>query len=267
MFFQNIAPIEFSGDGFPFGQNSFSWKIGPNVNIFEQFICWNKAPFNTVGNTSLTINFSLDNGVYYSPITVAIPSGTEVTVPQIIESLNNDSTFSAWFVAQEYNNYKQIMILSRKRDRLNIRTYVSNTSAETVLNFNAKAPVKELPSYYQIFTVDNSPNMPNTPGILIQLDPDDPVDAAIITAAGLDPLNPQEDWQLLAGANNSYLFYIYDYDDSNRVVSKKEFPAGSEAGDVAKQTIYVYSDGLSSPSTVFEIPYILTSSDITEATP
>jgi hypothetical protein len=87
-------------------------------------------------------------------------------------------------------------------------------------------------------------------------------DAAIVEAAGFDIAAVKKDWQLLAGRVPGFMFTKNTVDGSNRVTSQLTYPAGSTAGMVATKTFYTYSGGNTTPSTVAQIPYVLTDADL-----
>ena len=141
--------------------------------------------------------------------------------------------------------------------------YISNSSAETLMGFNKKAGVAELPLYFQRDTILNRFNYPNNMCNLILLDPENQVDAAIITAAGFDPTSPKADWELLRGrASGIYTFKKQTVDDEGRIVEIIEYPAGALVGDLARKTIYTFTDTNTEPDEIFQIPHVLTSDDL-----
>jgi hypothetical protein len=75
------------------------------------------------------------------------------------------------------------------------------------------------------------------------------------------------DYQLLRGRSGLFQFQIYTNDTSGndyRPLTLIEYPAGALAGDLAMKTIYQYPVGSigTIPSGVFQIPYVLTSTDL-----
>jgi hypothetical protein len=98
---------------------------------------------------------------------------------------------------------------------------------------------------------------------LILLDPEDEVDAAIITGAGLDPTTLKEDWELLRGrASGIYTFNKQTIDESGRVVEIIEYPAGALVGDLARKTIYTFTSENTQPDEIFQIPHVLIGDDL-----
>lgn len=267
MFFQNVFDSEFVGSMiYSDRQYNLTFRIPANKNRTDLMICWNEGPFNLSGNNVLTINFSLDN-VYYSPISVTLTNSSSVTAETIVNTLNADATFSAWFTASTYNDYKQVAIKSIK-PKVAIKVYISNSSAETIMRFNKRASVRELPSYYLRHTISNAANYTDSVGMLIRLDESNSVDQAIITAAGFTPSAMKADWQLLASKSESFLFEKRVYDGQNRLSYILTFPAGAAEGNLAKKTVYKYI-GYNSTTIdrILEIPYVLTSSDVATIVP
>jgi len=257
-------------------QYNISWNIPGNVNRSDLTICWVQGPYNLVGNNVLTINFSLlfvDNPQaqkYYSAIDITLPSSASVTAQTIIDALNANPQFFNWFEALPYGKPNgaptQVMIRSRP-GRLGIRFYFSNTGAETIMRFNQKAPVRPLPSYYMRHTIENAPVYSDSVGMLIYLDPDDPVDAEIITNAGYDPTYVAPDWELLGGRAEDFKFELNEIDGSGRITETIEFFAGGEAGDMARKTYFVYTGANTTPSQTYQIPYVLTYVDVANIPP
>ena len=126
-------------------------------------------------------------------------------------------------------------------------------------------PVGEILSYFDRDTIANRYTFPNGLNHLIKLNPYDSTDAAIISNAGFNPNNAKEDWELLRGrAAGIYTFKKQTVDDSDRITQIIEYPAGASVGDIARKTIFTYTDTNTTPDEIFEIPYVLTSNDLIE---
>ncbi len=270
MFFQNAFDSSLSGS--MLFADYVSWSIKGNVNRNDQSVNWVNGPFNLTGNNVLTINFSILTGdtpqaaKYYSAINVTLPNSASVTSETIVNALNADTQFKSWFEAFNYDNYRRIEIKS-KAGRLGLRYYFSNTSAETILRFNQKAPVKELPSFFMRHTIVEAPNYPDSLGQLIYLDPNNSVDAQIIRNAGLDPTNEQTDWELLAGRTEEFKFELNTYDGSGRVTQTIEFYAGASVGDASRKTVYTYTGANTLPTKVFQMPFVLDYATVSQMIP
>jgi hypothetical protein len=98
--------------------------------------------------------------------------------------------------------------------------------------------------------------------MLIRLDEGDAEDRAIIEAAGFDPV-ATPDWRLLRGRGAGlFTFQKITVDSSDRTTQIIEYPAGAVAGDFARKINYTYSSSNKSPSSITEIPYVLTNADL-----
>lgn len=270
-FFQNVFGQEYQGY-FNTGndrQYSLTFKIPANRNNQDYHFAWNPAPFDFSTNNTLTINYCWDTEFKnWSALQINIagvnPNAT--TAYEVVSFLNSNVTFSDMFEARvvQQNSKDHVLIISKKsRIKQIVKMYISNTSAEKVMRFNKKAGVGEILSYFQRDTIDNRFNYPNSMCNLVMLDPNDAYDAQIISEAGFDPDNPKEDWQLLRGrAAGIYTFKKQSLDSQGRITEIIEYPAGASAGDQARKIIYTYTDTNTTPDEIFEIPYVLTSSDL-----
>lgn len=258
-------------------QYNVNYSIAPNINRTDCSVSWSSGPFNlSGGNNIFTINFSLLMGnnpqaeVYYSTVNVTLPNSTAVQATDVINSLNNDPVFPQWFEAFAFPNNNpnpsQIMIRSAL-DRLSMKFYISNSSAESVLNFNAKAPIKQLPSYYNRFSLENSGIYPDSIAQLLYLNPSVPTDAQKITASGQNPLVVLPDWELLKGRVEDYKFEINTFDGLGRVTLTTEFFAGASVADLGKRSYYEYIGSNTTPSAIFTVPYVLQYTDIANVPP
>ena len=83
------------------------------------------------------------------------------TLSDIIFTLRQNATFNTWFKADlevwskgdTFGRTK--LIIKQKHPTTRLKFFVVNTGAATVFNFNAKAGVAEMPSYFQRHTVGN----------------------------------------------------------------------------------------------------------------
>lgn len=271
-FYQNVFESDFTQniltEDLKFALN---FKVPANTNRSSYMGAWADPPYNTVGNTTLTINYSIDAGKSYNLFTVSLTSGTSRTSDQIVADLNNNSSFSSMFLAKAVPNSQGVnrVLIQATVQREMFKAYISNSSAETVLRFNARAGVAELPSYCDRHTFSNYKDhgpygdntYPDSQGCLIKLTI--PTDNWYITNAGFTA-TAQKDWQLLRGRSTVFKFKNYTLDGSNRITGIVEYPAGAKAGDWVKKTEYIYSGGNSSsqPNYIFECPYVLASGDL-----
>jgi hypothetical protein len=260
-FFQNVFESEFRGSLFSADRRLQSnFKISPNSNSSMYMLAANSGPYDLTGNTDLSINYAYDPMLLgYATVAVDV-SGSDpaaTTSQEIVSALNSNAIFAENFLAVVF---KDSLLIKGKKDRANFKAYISNSDAEQIIGFNAKAPVVELPSYFEKYAIENRFSYQDLgPHRLILLDPSDPVDAAIITAAGLDPLTPTPDWKLLRGNNDAFWFYKRTY-TSGQLTSEIKYPAGASEGDLAKKTFYEY-DG-SDLVGIMETPYVLQTSDL-----
>lgn len=222
-----------------------------------------------VAKSDLEINFAIDPHLKefasFTVDCVGSDTATTMTVPQIVDNLNADTTFSSFFTASIFHGQQRHgqqpfrVYIKSKRPAEGIKFYISNSGAEVELQFNYKAGVAELPTYFGRHTVDNIHSFEDCCGLLIALDPvSSTVDADVIDTAidakgesrGFDSSVIREDWELFEGRSGIFEF--------TNVVSASEtiiYPAGAGVGDLAKKII-------TDSGNTFEIPYTLTASDL-----
>jgi hypothetical protein len=259
-------------------QYTITWKVPENLNRSDLMLAWNAEPYDlsVVGDRVLTINIALDTefkayAARIIDVSGATPGAT--TAAEVATALNADGMFSTFFVASTKNlingtvNPPLTVLITGKRSKVGFRSFIANTGAEKFLRFNKKAGVAELPSYFERHTVANLNTFEDCVGGIVRLDETIAQDQAIITDAGFDYTAMQEDWELLDGRSGLFPFRLHTYDGSSRLVTTIEFPAGAKAGDLGKRIDYQYSGAATDPSIVTEIPYIVTSSDVSTATP
>jgi hypothetical protein len=85
---------------------------------------------------------------------------------------------------------------------------------------------------------------------------------SIITDAGFTPADMQEDYELLRGRSGIFNFQKITVDGDDRITQIIEYPAGAEAGDLARKINYTYTSSNEKPDTITEIPYVLRSGDL-----
>lgn len=269
-FFQNVIDAEFRGN-LPIEdrQYAMTFNIGTNKNTSDYMVAWNSGPYDFSSSGSVvTFHYAWDAAYKnYSALSIDVvgASASATTVYEVIAALNANAIFSGMWVAQTFRDagVTKIMIVAKyPRPNKYVRTWIANDGAEQVLGFNKKAPVAELPSYFARHTIANRFEFPDSVGMLIELDPGDPIDAAIITAAGLDPLDPKTDWELFRGRSQLFNFRKVTVDGSDRITQIIEYPAGALVGDFARQIDYVYTGANKNPSQITEIPHVLVSGDL-----
>lgn len=245
-----------------------TFKIGPNKNLQSRQIAWNAGPYDLSSSGVLSFNFAWDAEFKeWASIGIDVagvdPSAT--TPGEVAAALNGDPTFSSLFVASValVPDGESVVVSKDARKRQNVKFYFGNSGAETALGFNKMAPVAELPEYFSRHTIENRNNYPDSMGQIVRLDETDPIDQALITAAGFDPSAMKADWQLLRGRSSGlFTFQKITVDSSDRITQIIEYPAGSLAGDFARKINYTYTSANTNPSSITEIPYVLAESDL-----
>lgn len=294
MFFQNPFPAEFRGS-LPFEDIRFTptYVCPPNVGRGdEQVIAWNSGPYDFSGVDAdgnpagdLVIEYAIDPNSFqnYASITIDIATAavtsSDVSEQEVVDILNADTTFSAWFTARlerdSQSSPNQRIHVRSKMPSERIKFYVSNGRAEEKLGFNARAGVADLPDYYDRHTIVNAGNFDYSVGQLVALDPDaaggaSAVDTAIIDNAvdvrgnnlGFDSSNPKDHWELLEGRSSFFRFKKQTVDGSSRITEIIEYGAGSKVGDLARRTQMTYTGAQTEPDEIFQTPYVLTSGDL-----
>lgn len=262
-YFQNVFDSEFMGvlllsDR----QYNTTFKIRPNKNSSTLMRAWGASPFNTVGNTTLTINVSIDAGSRYTALAIPITLGAAISAATIVSDLNADSNFANFFTATLEafsSDQKGIVTVKARFQRENFKAYVSNTSAETVLKFNRYCGVAELPDYFARHTIANRMDYTDSLACLVELV--QPTYNTLITEAGLST-TAKSAYELLHGRSGAFTFYKQTVDGSDRVTIKIEYPAGAVAGDLARKTTYSYTGAKTNPDIIAEVPYVLASGDL-----
>lgn len=271
-FFQNPFEQEFRGS-LPFGdrQYSLTFSVPPSKNGSQAMIAWNFEPYDFSTYNTFTINFAIDKDFKnWSAISVNVAGSTAsaTKAAEVVQKLNADATFSAWFTAQTIDSTGSGSGIFRvgikpKRAKTDMRAYVTNAGAEQKLGFNKFAGVAELPTYYARDTIENRFAFPDGNGMLIQLDEGDAtVDQPIITAAGFDYSDMQADWELLGGRVGIFNFQKITVDGSDRITQIIEYSAGATVGALGRKTTYSYTSANKNPDKIAQVPYTLESGDL-----
>lgn len=277
-FFQNVFTYDFEGN----------WVLGDRQHIpkfvvrrnagrgDEMVVAWNQGPYDLSGSDAdgtntcdtLEIVFSLHDFNNWATISVDIASGADdtsaVTPSEVVTALNADTLFAERFVAslsgwvEDTSGLKRLMIRQRK-PATEMRFYINNGRAEEKIQFNGRAGVAELPTYFDRHTIANRFTYEDCQNHLIALDPtSSTLEQNIILNAvdfkgvsmGYDGTTVQEDWELLEG--RSGLFDFTSNDGSGTVII---YHAGAQEGDLAKKIV-------TDSGNTFVIPYTLTSGDL-----
>jgi hypothetical protein len=266
-FFQNVFDQEYQGY-MVLGDRklSLTFKVPPNKNMQSKMVAWNHGPYDFSVSGLLEFNFCWDPdfknwasvSIDVSGFNPALTSAYEV-----VAALNEDPMFSSIFVAEVVvvDGGDSVGISKNPAKKKNARMYFSNAGAETKLKFNKKSGVAELPEYFNRHTIANRVTFSDSVGMLIKLDPSDPVDQGVIEDAGLEAV-AKEDYELIRGRSGLFNFQKLTVDGSDRITKIIEYPAGSVPGDFGRKIEYQYSGGNTNPSKVTEIPHVLQEEDM-----
>lgn len=276
-FFQNPIDTEFRGS-LILDDRTYSptFTIAANRNKSDAMVAWNEEPYDLSSHATLTLYYAFDsNFKNYSKLAISVSGATAsaTTAAEIVALLNANATFAEMFVArlirlrsENANNlvtpFSVQIVAKSGRPKPAMRVYIENTGAELKMRFNSKALVAELPTYFARHTIENRFVFADSFGTLIQLDESDSDDQEIITNAGFDYSDMKEDYELLRGRSNAFLFKKITVDGSNRMTQVIEYPAGAQEGDLAKKTQYVYTSANTTPDKITEVPYTLEAADL-----
>lgn len=267
----NVIGEQFN-QSWPIDQSAI-FNINANINNIAEMVSFNSDTFDFSITNIFTIYIAIDQDkLFYQPISVNVAGANPVATraEEAVIALNANALFANSFTAYAQNatqgssgNGGPFVILIRaKLPRVAMRCYIDNSGAETKLQFNRRAPVKQLPTYFSRYTIANRFNFQDSNAQLIELNPLNPVDAQIIINAGQDPLVVLADWQLLAGRSNSEVFQKITMDGSGRIVEIIQYYSGSVAGDMAIKIQYTYTGANLTPDQATEIPTTLKASDL-----
>lgn len=274
-FFQNVFNFEFRGSLFGSDkQYQTTWNVPGNTNRPDYMVNHQVAPYDlsAPGNNVFTMFYAYDPSLLgYSQLNITITAAnmSAVTAQEIVDSFNNNTIFSDMFQASLFSSkyypfapQKILIKYTKNAGGGHFRAYVGNTGAETVLQYNRNAPIKELPTYFERWDMQERFQWPTLgPDRLILLDPGaNAYEAQLIQWQGMDPLAPLADWQLLRGSNDAYFFYNTVYNSSGQITEELKYYAGAIVGDAAKKTFYLYSG--TTLCAKLETPYTLQSGDL-----
>ena len=288
-YYQNPFAEEFRGN-WVLGdhQQALSFPCPANTGRSANTITvWNEGPYNLGGadadgtlTRSLNLVFSTASGNLFKQWTTlsiliagVVPAAT--TAYEIQALLMADGTFSTFFdvYIDQFNNDTPRLTIKSKSNK-QVKFYVLNNQAETILKFNARAGVAELPSYFDRHTVSNIYAFTDCQNALVSLNMTLNVDQAIVTGATDAKGNPlgyttaiQADWQLLKGRSGIFNFQYITFDGSSRIATIVEYPAGAKIGDLGRKITYSYSGVMTSPNRIWETPYQLTNTEISATPP
>jgi hypothetical protein len=268
-FFQNLFDQEYQGYLLLADRKlSPTFKVPSNKNLQSNQVAWNPGPDDFSSSSSLEFNFAWDPEFKnWSSVSIDVggvdPSNT--SAQEVVSKLNSEPIFSSLFIAKvvKVEGSDSVGVTKNPAKKQTVKMYFGNYGAQTQLGFNKRAGVAELPEYFARHTIQNRSRYEDSVGMLIRLDETDPLDQAIIEEAGLVPGEMQADWQLLRGRGAGlFTFQKLTVDGSDRITQIIEYPAGAVSGDFAKKINYTYTSTNTNPSSITEIPYILTDADL-----
>jgi len=267
-FYQNPFEHEYHGVMLVDAGQQLDFKIGPNQNNSTRMITWNLEPFNLTTYVNFAVLWSLNGGRDYAKYHHTFATGT-YTAQQIADLLNAVDNFSGTFTASSDHGRLVFTAKSPLPYSMNgFKAYIPNTpaagesatSAEQAFGFNLKAPIREMPSYFDRHTVANSRTYADCLACLV--DVDESTEAWVLTRMSLST-TPKTDWELLYGRTTQFKFHKRVVNGTNQVTSDIEYNAGARVGDLAKKTTYSYSSGSDTHAAVeAEVPYVLQSGDL-----
>lgn len=112
------------------------------------------------------------------------------------------------------------------------------------------------------FVIDASVAVAGTSGEMLTEN-----DYQVLVDAGIDYTKMLSDYEHLQGRCEAFKFTKNTLDSSSRIVSQIVYAAGATAGMLGKKTTYTYLSSNTTPDSVSEIPYVLTSEDLVIETP
>jgi hypothetical protein len=289
-FFQNVFNKDFHGTIYGVGETESprNWTMGANIGRSTNSVVHWAGPgvtggrYNLTGKTTLTVKFARQShpNAFFAiavDVTATASAAGSVSIREIVTDLNADSMFSTLMTASVIDGpnevkdathgfadgggvAKQIDITGKVPGEF----YVLNSSAEEVLKFNKKAPIKELLTFFKrhSWDVDGTAVEPAATGPrpLIWLDISDANAQVPLTTAGIvSPWTRQDDYQLLKGSVPEYQFIKNTYSGADHTV-QVSYNAGAVAGDAAIKTTMVYVSNKMTESTT--VPHILETGDL-----
>ena len=278
-YYQNVFTADFRGNWVLADRSASLTFINPqNAGRGDQIVVvWEDGPYDLSGvdgdgnaTSDLIIGYAIGPTPFENwtaltiDITALAASSSAVTPQEIAAALSADSTFSTYFIAkiEKFGDSvisNRVMITSKKLDANRLKFFIFNGRAESVLRFNARAGVSELPSYFDRHVISDSPGtftdnllvFENSDYIMIKLDPSaaggaSVVDTAIIDEAvnaknvnlDLDSSTVMADWELLRGRSGLFTFQNICLDSDGNIAQIIEFHAGAVAGDMARKICY-----------------------------
>lgn len=210
------------------------------------------------------------------------PVNSAIEPWQIVSILNADANFSTFFTAalqsNPTSNANTKITIRQKFDIIRMKFFILNGGAESILRFNARAGVSQMPNYFERSKVWGGDMSYPSDGVfgLVYLDPSNlggssDIDNLIIDNAvdykgnslGFNSNTIIADYEHLRGrASGLFKFKKNIVDVEGRITETIEYSAGSQVGDLCRKINYSYVGSNTEPSQVTEIPYILESGDL-----
>jgi hypothetical protein len=223
-----------------------------SINMYINGI-WNNLKINLTDNSQALLN--------------PAPNDEEMRSHEIISILNSNSSFSSYFTAYLEKNK---IAIKQKFPTSRMKFFIINGQAEEVLEFNKRAGVAELPSYFKRHKIGEQ-----EPALLVELSPSQSGGSSVVDdnvinnsvdnkgiSLGFDSSLIKKDYEFLEGRSGLFTFKKISLDGNGRTTQIIEYPAGAVEGDFAKKINYTYSGSNTNPSSITEIPYILQNDDL-----
>lgn len=289
-FFMNPFGYEFKAnwslvDHHAFAKTIISKSVPPNKNNSDLMVAFNAGPYDFSSLNTLTINYAVDpHTTFFTSvgINVAGVTAAATTATEVANILNLNATFSDYFVASTKKVQQQMyhtsdapltVEIKSKRPLINIRAYISNSGAESIMKFNKYAGIKELPAYFSRFTIENrdvtaTNSQEDLRGHLIELDGTDtnidrPIIREFLNNSSWTNSDLLADWQHLKGQGGRFLFKISTVNADGQPTETILWSAGAVEGDMGVKITQVWgAAGDLEPVEYYEEPYLLTGSDV-----
>jgi hypothetical protein len=178
VFYQNVFVSEFRGD-WVLGDRQYSptFRCLGNAGRGPEIVrAWNQAPYDLSGNDvdgnatrNLTINFARDLDLFKNWVSITVDLGVSATTTaaDIVTTLTANTNFAAFFTASKDNDNR--VLITQRLPQEKFRFYISNGTAESVLGFNSRAGIADLPTYFSRHTIANARLRTDSQNILQQL--------------------------------------------------------------------------------------------------
>jgi len=208
------------------------------------------------------------------------------TSDEVVAALNSDVAFTAMFTALIQTNTgdnsipegTRVVMIRSNFDATRMKFYIVNGRAEEALQFNGRAGVSELPTYFSRHEVNQWDDFADSTGMIVPLDTvANTVDLNVVNNAvnfkgvslNFDGTVIQDDYELLRGRSGIFNFQSITLSNTagaiERIGEIVEFPAGAVVGDLGRKITYVYAGNADTnlqPTQTTEEPYTLEAGDL-----